>query len=130
MLIAPVHLPQARLEQVLDRFREVEARMGAASGGDEIVRLSKEHAELRPVVEAVDALGRTRGEIVELRTMADADDAEMAGLAREELETLNAESLPLVPLAMRRTPALSTLPGLLISTGFVPLRHSTIATRG
>jgi peptide chain release factor 1 len=85
-----VQLPQARLEQVLDRFREVEARMGAASGGDEIVRLSKEHAELRPVVEAVDALGRTRGEIVELRTMADADDAEMAALAREELETLNA----------------------------------------
>ena len=64
--------------------------MGAASGGDEIVRLSKEHAELRPVVEAVDALGRARGEIVELRAMADADDAEMAGLAREELETLNA----------------------------------------
>jgi peptide chain release factor 1 len=85
-----VQLPQARLEQVLDRFREVEARMGAASGGDEIVRLSKEHAELRPVVEAVDALGRTRGEIVELRTMADTDDAEMAALAREELETLNA----------------------------------------
>jgi peptide chain release factor 1 len=85
-----VHLPQARLEQVLDRFREVEARMGAASDGGEIVKLSKEHAELRPVVEAVDALGRVRGEIVELEAMAGADDADMAGLAKEELETLNA----------------------------------------
>ena len=64
--------------------------MGAASDGGEIVKLSKEHAELRPVVEAVDALGRARTEIVELEAMAGADDAEMAGLAREELETLNA----------------------------------------
>jgi len=64
--------------------------MGAASDGGEIVKLSKEHAELRPVVEAVDALGRARSEIVELEAMASAGDAEMAGLAREELETLNA----------------------------------------
>ena len=64
--------------------------MGAASDGGEIVKLSKEHAELRPVVEAVDALGRTRSEMVELEAMAGADDTEMAGLAREELESLNA----------------------------------------
>ena len=51
-----MRLPQARLDQVLDRFREVEARMGAASDGVEIVRLSKEHAELRPVAEAVDVV--------------------------------------------------------------------------
>lgn len=63
--------------------------MGAASDGGEIVKLSKEHAELRPVVEAVDALGRARGEVAELEAMAGADDADMAGLAREELETLN-----------------------------------------
>ena len=42
-----MRLPQARLDQVLDRFREIEARMGAASDGAEIVRLSKEHAELK-----------------------------------------------------------------------------------
>jgi peptide chain release factor 1 len=83
-----VHLPQARLEQVLDRFREVEARMGAASDGGEIVRLSKEHAELRPVVEAVSALERARGEASDLEAMAGADDAEMAALAREELIVL------------------------------------------
>jgi peptide chain release factor 1 len=85
-----VHLPQARLEQVLDRFREVEARMGAASDGGEIVRLSKEHAELRPVVEAVGALEKARREAAELAAMAAGDDADMAGLAREELEELNA----------------------------------------
>ena len=42
-----MRLPQARLDQVLDRFREIEARMGAATAGQEIVRLGKEHAELK-----------------------------------------------------------------------------------
>ena len=53
-----MRLPQARLDQVLDRFHQVEARMGAASDGQEIVRLSKEHAELKPVSDAVLAVAR------------------------------------------------------------------------
>jgi peptide chain release factor 1 len=85
-----VHLPQARLEQVLDRFREVEARMGASADGGEIVKLSKEHAELRPLVETVEALERARNEVLELQAMAGAGDAEMAALAREELTALQA----------------------------------------
>jgi len=88
-----VRLPQARLDQVLDRFREIEARMGAASDGAEIVRLSKEHAELRPVAEAVMAVARARDELPELEEMAKAGDPEMAGLAQEELQALN-ERLP------------------------------------
>ncbi|HEY8574348.1 peptide chain release factor 1 [Phenylobacterium sp.] len=87
-----MRLPQARLDQVLDRFREVEARMGAASDGAEIVRLSKEHAELRPVAEAVQELERARAELPELEEMANSGD-EMAALAREELEVLK-ERLP------------------------------------
>ena len=88
-----MHLPQARLESVLDRFHEVEARMGAASGGPEIVRLSKEHAELRPVAEAVQRLAGARAEAAGLEEMAAGDDAEMAALAREDLERM-AVSLP------------------------------------
>jgi peptide chain release factor 1 len=88
-----VQLPQARLEQVLDRYREVEARMGAATDGNEIVRLSKEHAELKPVVDAVQAVERARAEASELEAMAKGDDAEMAALAREELSALS-EKLP------------------------------------
>jgi peptide chain release factor 1 len=63
--------------------------MGAAADGAEIVRLSKEHAELKPVVDAVQALERAQAEIPDLEAMARADDAEMAALAREELEGLN-----------------------------------------
>ncbi|HEX2559519.1 peptide chain release factor 1 [Phenylobacterium sp.] len=88
-----MRLPQARLDQVLDRFREIEARMGAAADGAEIVRLSKEHAELRPVAEAVEALARVRAEAPELEEMAASGDKEMADLAREELAALN-ERLP------------------------------------
>ena len=84
-----MHLPQAKLHAVLDRFHEVEARMSAASDGGEIVRLSKEHAELRPVAEAVAGLARVRTERAELEEMARAGAAEVGALAREELAALD-----------------------------------------
>ncbi|HEX8661195.1 MAG TPA: peptide chain release factor 1 [Brevundimonas sp.] len=86
-----MRLPQARLDQVLDRFHQVEARMGAASDGAEIVRLSKEHAEMKPVADAVMALAKTRAEMADLEAMA--ADPEMAEMAAEELQTLK-ETLP------------------------------------
>jgi len=64
--------------------------MGAASDGGEIVRLSKEHAELKPVVDAVQAVDRARAERAELAEMADGGDADMAAMAREELDALDA----------------------------------------
>ncbi len=67
--------------------------MGAAADGAEIVRLSKEHAELRPVAEAVQTLVRARDEAPELEAMLAAGDPDMAALAREELQAL-AERLP------------------------------------
>ena len=84
-----MRLPQARLDQVLDRFREVEARMGAATDGPEIVRLSKEHAEIKPVADAVGGLTRRLAERAELEEMA--ADPEMAEMARADLEALDAE---------------------------------------
>ena len=83
-----MHLPQAKLDSVLDRFHQVEARMGSASSGPEIVKLGKEHAELKPVAEAVQRLGKARAEAAELAEMAKGADREMAALAREELQAL------------------------------------------
>jgi peptide chain release factor 1 len=85
-----MHLPQAKLNAVIDRFHEVEARMSAANDGQEIVRLSKEHAELKPVADAVGALARARDELPELQEMAASDDPDMSALARDELAALNA----------------------------------------
>ena len=62
--------------------------MGAASDGQEIVRLSKEHAEMKPVADAVMALARTRAEMADLEAMA--ADPEMAEMAADELQTLKA----------------------------------------
>src|SRR5207302_7888699 len=61
--------------------------------GTEIVRLSKEHAELRPVAEAVQNLERVRAELPELEEMAASGDREMAELAEGELIALK-DKLP------------------------------------
>ena len=78
---------------MLDRFREIEARMGAATDGTEIVKLSKEHAELKPVAEAVMAIQKVLAEKPELEAMAADPDPDISELARDELERLE-ERLP------------------------------------
>jgi peptide chain release factor 1 len=88
-----MQLPQARLNQVLGRFHEVEARMGAATEGSEIVKLSKEHAEIKPVADAVMALAKARAELADLEEMANSGDPEMAAMANDEYHMLK-ERLP------------------------------------
>jgi peptide chain release factor 1 len=85
-----MHLPQAKLDQVLDRFHEVEARMSAASGGAEIVKLGKEYAELKPVADAVEALAKARADLADAQELAESGDIELAAMAREELGELGA----------------------------------------
>ena len=60
--------------------------MGSATDGAEIVRLSKEHAELKPVVDAVQGLARARAEMADLEAMT--ADPDMAAMAEEELRAL------------------------------------------
>jgi peptide chain release factor 1 len=84
-----VRLPKARLDQVLARFQEVEARMSAASDGAEVVRLGKEYAEIKPVAEFAERLAKVQAQRAELEAMVAGDDAEMAELAREELAELD-----------------------------------------
>jgi peptide chain release factor 1 len=69
--------------------------MGAASTGEEIVRLAKEHAQLRPVALAADRLSRALAERKELEDMALAGDLEIADLARQDLAVLD-ERLPVL----------------------------------
>ncbi|HCK84515.1 MAG TPA: peptide chain release factor 1 [Hyphomonadaceae bacterium] len=84
---------ERRLAQAADRFERVEARLGAATDGAEIVRLGQEHAELKPLVDAVAAVQALRAEIAGLETMARESDAEMAALASAELNAAK-ERLP------------------------------------
>jgi peptide chain release factor 1 len=77
---------ERRLSQAVDRFERVEARLGAATDGAEITKLSQEHAELRPLVEAVNALNAQRAEVASLETMARDSDPDVAAMAKEELQ--------------------------------------------
>jgi len=83
-----IHLPDAKLAQVMDRFQMIEARMESATDGSEIVKLSKEHAELKPVFDAVTRLRKARQSVPELEEMAALNDPDLSPLAAEELEDL------------------------------------------
>ncbi len=86
-----MRLPQATLDQLADRFAQIEARMGSASDGAEIVRLAKEHAELKPVVEAMHHLNEAQQRWEEARQLIGGGDAELAELAQEEFQSLSAQ---------------------------------------
>lgn len=84
-------IPEEKLRQVVDRFEMIEAKMGSGVEPDEIVRLSKEHAELRPVAEGVKKLQSHRSEMEDLSAML--DDPEMGEMAGMELQELK-DKLP------------------------------------
>ncbi|MGH6991703.1 MAG: peptide chain release factor 1 [Caulobacteraceae bacterium] len=86
-----MRLPKDRLDQILERFEEIEANMSRTADAAEIVRLSKEHAELKAVADAVHRLAALEKERGELGEMIGGKDAEMAALAREDLDRNEAE---------------------------------------
>ena len=79
---------ERRLLQAVERYERVEARLSSATDGAEIVKLGQEHAELKPLVDAIAAFNAQRAEIASLETMVkDAGtDREMAALAQDELD--------------------------------------------
>lgn len=83
-----VTIPHSRIAQVIDRFEHVEARMGAATDAKEIVRLSKEHAELKPVAEKARELAELRKQMEEAEALMESGDKDMAELAEAEFYEL------------------------------------------
>ncbi|PVA11797.1 peptide chain release factor 1 [Pelagivirga sediminicola] len=94
-------VPLDRLEQIAQRFEFLEAKMSA--GGGDIAALGREYAELRPVVEQIREYKALIADIDGARALL--DDPEMRALARDELETLEAQ-LPEAEAALQ----LSLLP--------------------
>jgi len=91
---------ERRLRQAVERFERVEARLGAATDGAEIVKLGQEHAELKPLVDAISAVNAARAEIANLEGIAKDGDAEMAELVAEELSAAKAKLLALEQSAL------------------------------
>ena len=81
-------IPEEKLQRIIDRHAALESELATiAGGGDEFVRLSKEYAELTPVVQGVVELQKLQSEVSGLEEMLeDAEtDREMRALADEEL---------------------------------------------
>jgi peptide chain release factor 1 len=83
-------IPEAKLSRLVDRFHAVEAELASGTAGDSFVKLSKEHAELAPVIGAIDAYRTADKQLkdTELLIKDPSSDAEMRALAEEEREEL------------------------------------------
>ncbi len=87
-----LQIPAQRLDQIANRFAELEARMASGTlEGDEFVQASRDYAELEPVAKTAAEVTAMRAEIEGLEEML--ADPEMKAMAEEELEALR-EALP------------------------------------
>jgi peptide chain release factor 1 len=90
-------LPEAKLDVLLTRHAALEAEVLGQVSAEHYVRMTRELAELNPVVEAVKAWRAIGAEIADLDTLiADAaTDADMRAMAEEERPVLEARSTEL-----------------------------------
>jgi peptide chain release factor 1 len=79
-------IPANKLERLLDRFHAVEAELASGVAGGSFVKLSKEHAELAPVVEAASAYRTAQQQFEDADALVNdpGSDSEMRGLAEQE----------------------------------------------
>ena len=91
-------IPNDRLMQITERFEFLEAQMGEGLGGEAFVAVSREYAELRPVVEVVRTYQGLTLEIEGAEAML--SDPEMKELAEMELPQLR-ERLPAAEAAVK-----------------------------
>lgn len=91
-------IPNDRLMQITERFEFLEAQMGEGLGGEAFVAVSREYAELRPVVEVVRTYQDLTAEIEGAEAML--SDPEMKELAEMELPQLR-ERLPAAEAAVK-----------------------------
>ena len=83
-------LPQDKMDRMVARLSEIEARMAEGPDAETYVALASEHAELTPVVAAIRELNEARGEAEGTAEMLadpglDAEMREMAKLEADEL---------------------------------------------
>ena len=83
-------LPDARLDQLLALHAEIEHALSGTPDPDSFVRLSREFADLSPLIASVKALRSAQREHADARALADdpASDRDMAALAEEEADAL------------------------------------------
>ena len=91
-------LPEDRLSQIVQRFEFLEAQLNAGAAPDQIARISREYAELKPVVEQIARWRDARAGLADAEAML--ADPEMRDLAADELARLR-EEMPALEQALR-----------------------------
>jgi peptide chain release factor 1 len=83
-------IPADRLDKLVNRWQTVQGTLAAGADQESYVRLSREFAELDPIVATITELRRATRERDDLQHLVDdpASDTEMAALAEAELESL------------------------------------------
>lgn len=81
-------LPNDKLDALERRFESIEHAMSASPDPDSYVKLSKEYSELSPMVAEIRAYKQARADLSGAQELLKAGDAEMAELARLEIEEL------------------------------------------
>lgn len=82
-------IPDAKLMRVMDRHASIEAQLASGSTQD-FAKLSKEHSDIGPIVDAIKAYQATRQELADSEALlADpSSDAEMRDMAFDEIAVL------------------------------------------
>jgi peptide chain release factor 1 len=83
-------IPALKLDNLVARWQMVQGTLASGADQETFVRLSREFAELDPIVATITALRKAMGERLDLQQLVDdpASDKDMAALAEEELEGL------------------------------------------
>ena len=91
-------LPADRLDQIVQRFDYLEARLNAGPAPDEIARVSREYSELGPVVAQIMEWRAAQAGLAEAQAML--ADPDMRELAEDEISRLRAR-MPELEQALR-----------------------------
>ena len=81
-------LPLDKLDALEKRFSSVEAALSSGPASEEYVRLSKEYAELEPVVRPILAYQKARQELADAETLLESGDRELVQMAEAEIGEL------------------------------------------
>ena len=84
-------VPAAKLDRLVSRWQSIQGELNSGVDQQRFVELSKEFADLNPVVETINELRRIDAEVIATRAMAHGKDAELAELAEAELSDLEAK---------------------------------------
>jgi peptide chain release factor 1 len=86
-------LPQDRLDAILRRHEVLNARLNAASGGQEIVAITRDLAEIEELTGQIQRLRKAEAERAEMADMVESPstEADMRAMAEDELHRLKAD---------------------------------------